>query len=51
MNENEKPAEYLNPTQLPSRYWTAIDLLGWTLEQAQAAWAKEQAAGVEFDAL
>ncbi len=39
------------PVQMPGRYWTAVDMGLLTLEQAQAAWAEEQAAGVPFDAL
>jgi len=51
MNENEKPAEYLQPIRLPSRYWTMIDFGLMTLAEAEEDWAEEQAAGVEFDTL
>ncbi len=46
MSDDTKPAEHLVPIQLPGRYWTMIDFGLMTLEQAQAAWAEEQAAGV-----
>lgn len=44
-------AEEVAPPQprLPARFWTLIDFGIITLEEAQAEWVKQQAAGAQFD--
>jgi len=43
--------EHLNPEQMPARFWSLVDFGILSLEAAKAEWARQQAAGVKFDAL
>lgn len=49
-NESE-PHVPQQSTKLPLRFWVMIDHGLLTREQAEAEWAKQQAAGVEFEPL
>ncbi len=39
------------PVKMPLRFWVMVDHGLLTREQAEAEWAKQQAAGVEFETL
>lgn len=49
-NEGQ-PSVSPQPAKLPLRFWVMIDRGLLTRAQAEAEWAKQQAGGVEFDAL